>query len=120
MKTFLRLVLRLLIGVVALAGILAAVAGYLLYTPNPELPPLSGAAAPAGSMVINGQTRTYRAYVPKGLAPGAPLILVMHGSGENGTAVRIETGYAFERLADAQGFAVVYRSEKHTSELQSQ
>jgi polyhydroxybutyrate depolymerase len=32
----------------------------------------------------------------------------MHGSGENGTAMRIETGYTFERLADTRGFAVVY------------
>lgn len=107
MKKILRFVLWLLLGGVALAGILAALAGYLLYTPNPELPRLSGTVA-AGSIVINGQKRTYQAYVPKGLAPGAPLVLAMHGSGENGTAMRIETGYAFERLADKRGFAVVY------------
>jgi polyhydroxybutyrate depolymerase len=52
--------------------------------------------------------RTYQAYVPKGLARGAALVLAMHGSGENGTAMRIETGYGFERLADERGFAVVY------------
>ena len=107
MKKILRFVLWLLLGGVALAGILAALAGYLLYTPNPELPRLSGTVA-AGSIVINGQKRTYQAYVPKGLAPGAPLVLAMHGSGENGTAMRIETGYGFERLADKRGFAVVY------------
>jgi polyhydroxybutyrate depolymerase len=106
-KTVLRFVLWLLMGSVALAGILAALAGYFLYTPNPELPRLSGTVT-AGSIVINGQKRTYQAYVPKGLAPGAPLVLAMHGSGENGTAMRIETGYAFERLADERGFAVVY------------
>jgi polyhydroxybutyrate depolymerase len=106
-KTILRVVLWLLIGGVALAGILAALAGYLLYTPNPELPRLSGTVT-AGSIVIDGRKRTYQAYVPKGLAPGAPLVLAMHGSGENGTAMRIETGYAFERLADERGFVVVY------------
>jgi polyhydroxybutyrate depolymerase len=105
-KTFLRIVLWLLMGGVALAGILAALAGYLLYTPNPELPRLSGTVT-AGSIVIDGRKRTYQAYVPKELAPGAPLVLAMHGSGENGTAMRIETGYAFERLADERGFAVV-------------
>ena len=107
MKKILRFILWLLMGGVALAGILAVLAGYLLYTPNPELPRLSGNVA-AGSIVINGQKRTYQAYVPKGLAPGAPLVLAMHGSGENGTAMRIETGYGFERLADKRGFAVVY------------
>jgi polyhydroxybutyrate depolymerase len=106
-KTILRLVLWLLMGVVALAGILAVLAGYFLYTPNPELPRLSGTVT-AGSIVINGRKRTYQAYIPKGLAPGAPLVLAMHGSGESGTAMRIETGYAFERLADERGFAVVY------------
>ena len=102
-----RLVLRLLIGVVALAGILAALAGYLLYTPNPELPRLSGTVT-HGSIDVDGRKRTYQAYVPKGLARGAALVLAMHGSGENGTAMRTETGYGFERLADERGFAVVY------------
>jgi polyhydroxybutyrate depolymerase len=106
-KAVLRFVVWLLVGVVALAGILAALAAYFLYTPNPELPRLSGTIA-AGSIVINGRQRTYRSYVPKALAPGAPLVLAMHGSGENGTAMRVETGYAFERLADERGFAVVY------------
>jgi polyhydroxybutyrate depolymerase len=106
-KTILRFVLRLLMGAVALAGILAALAGYFLYTPNPERPRLSGTVT-AGSIVIDGRPRTYQAYVPKNLAPGSPLVLAMHGSGENGTAMRIETGYSFERLADAHGFAVVY------------
>jgi polyhydroxybutyrate depolymerase len=107
LKKILRVLLRLLLGGVALAGILAALAGYFLYTPNPKLPRLSGAVA-AGSIVINGRKRTYQVYVPKGLAPGAPLVIAMHGSGENGTAMRIETGYAFEQLADERGFAVVY------------
>jgi polyhydroxybutyrate depolymerase len=93
--------------VVTLAGLLAALAGYFLYTPNPELPHLSGTVTVDG-IVIDGQKRTYRAYVPKGLASGAPLVLAMHGSGENGTAMRIETGYGFERLADERGFAVLY------------
>jgi polyhydroxybutyrate depolymerase len=35
-------------------------------------------------------------------------VVVMHGAGENGAQMRIETGYGFERLADEHGFAVVY------------
>ena len=35
-------------------------------------------------------------------------MVVMHGSGENGAQMRIETGYGFDRLADEHGFAVVY------------
>jgi poly(3-hydroxybutyrate) depolymerase len=52
--------------------------------------------------------RTYLTYVPQGLAKGSPLVVVMHGSGESGAQMRIETGYGFERLADQRGFAVVY------------
>jgi polyhydroxybutyrate depolymerase len=106
-KRFLRGVLRVLMGIVALVGILAALAGFFLYTPDPEVPQLSGTVT-VDSMVMDGRKRTYQAYVPKGLAPGAPLVVAMHGSGENGSALRIEMGYAFERLADERGFAVVY------------
>jgi polyhydroxybutyrate depolymerase len=34
--------------------------------------------------------------------------VVQHGSGENGAQMRVETGYGFDRLADAYHFAVVY------------
>jgi polyhydroxybutyrate depolymerase len=32
----------------------------------------------------------------------------MHGSGEDATQIRTETGYGFDRLADEHGFAVAY------------
>jgi len=101
---FLRFCLLSLIVVVVLAGALFA---YFIYSPNPELPRLSGTLA-KGSIDVGGLKRTYLSYVPRGLARGAPLVLVMHGSGENGARIRIETGYGFERLADEHGFAVVY------------
>jgi polyhydroxybutyrate depolymerase len=59
-------------------------------------------------MQVGGLKRTYLTYLPRELAKGAPLVVVMHGSGENGSQIRIETGYGFERLADEHGFAVVY------------
>jgi len=101
---FLRFCLLSLIVVVVLAGALFA---YFVYSPDPELPRLSGTLA-KGSIDVGGVKRTYLSYVPRGLANGAPLLLVMHGSGENGARIRIETGYGFERLADEHGFAVVY------------
>src|ERR1035437_9782666 len=61
-----------------------------------------------GTVTVGGLQRTYRTYVPRELAKGAPLVVVMHGAGENGARIRIETGYGFERLADEHGFAVVY------------
>lgn len=107
MKRALRVCLYALIVVAALAGVLGALFGYFIYTPAAQMPQLSGTVTKA-SIVAGGLTRTYRIYLPKGLAKGAPLVVAMHGSGENGAVMRIETGYGFDRLADKHGFAVVY------------
>jgi polyhydroxybutyrate depolymerase len=91
-------------GVAALAGLLFF---YFIYSPTPEIPHLSGVVTKQ-SINVSGLKRTYRTYVPKDLASGAPLIVVMHGSGENGGQIRLQTGYEFDRLADEHRFAVVY------------
>lgn len=104
LRRFLLISLLSLLGLVVLAAGLLA---YFLYTPGPELPQLSGTLNKA-SMEVAGLQRSYRTYVPRGLPKGAPLVLVMHGSGEGPQAIREGTGYGFERLADEHGFAVVY------------
>jgi polyhydroxybutyrate depolymerase len=104
MKRALRLSFGALIVVVALLG---ALIYYFVYWPAPEVPRLSGKLA-KGTLEVGGRKRTYLAYVPQGLKPGAPLVVVMHGSGENGAHMRRATGYGFDRLADEHGFAVVY------------
>lgn len=106
MKKILRNILFGLLGFVAIVGALFA---YFLYTPDPDMPQLSGVLTKA-SIQVDGKERTYRTYLPKGLAKGAPLVIVMHGSGQNGTQIRLETGYGFDRLADQYGFGVVYPS----------
>lgn len=50
----------------------------------------------------------YLTYLPRGLQPGAPPVLMMHRSGESAAQIRVGTGYGFERLADQHLFAVVY------------
>jgi polyhydroxybutyrate depolymerase len=96
-----------LIVAVALAAGPGALFGYFAYTPVSEVPHLSGALKHE-SIEMGGLTTTYLLYVPRGLARGAPLIVAMHGSGENGAQMRVETGFGFDRLADKNGFAVVY------------
>ncbi|MBR7801048.1 alpha/beta hydrolase family esterase [Undibacterium fentianense] len=95
-----------LLGLVALAGGLFV---WLLYTPDPEIPPLSGIFAKS-TIDVDGKQYTYRTYLPKGMRKTAPLVIVMHGSGQNGSQIRLETGYGFDRLADQYGFGVVYPS----------
>jgi polyhydroxybutyrate depolymerase len=103
MSKFLRFVLWVLIAIVGLAGALF----YFLYAPAPEAPHLSGKLV-KGTLQVGGLQRTYVTYVPQGLPQGAPLVVVMHGSGQNSAQMRRATGYGFERLADEHGFAVVY------------
>ena len=66
------------------------------------------AADESGTIQVGGNERAYLAYIPDKLPPGAPLVFVLHGTGGNGEHMRAETGAEFDRLADAQGFAVVY------------
>ena len=101
---FLRFCLWSLLVIVALGG---ALFGYYGYAPAPEVPRLSGTLT-KGSIEVDGLKRTYLTYLPQGLAKGAPLVVVMHGSGQAGADMRKWTGYGFERLADERGFAVVY------------
>ena len=103
-----RRVLRFFLwGLIVIVGLGGALFGYFVYSPAPEVPQLSGTLT-KGTIEVGGLKRTYLTYVPRGLAKGAPLVVVMHGSGENGAQMRIETGYGFDRLADEHGFAVVY------------
>ena len=104
MRRVLRFFLWGLVVVVALGG---ALFGYFVYSPAPEVPRLSGKLT-KGTIGVGGLERTYLTYVPQGLARGAPLVVVMHGSGQNSAQMRKATGYGFERLADERGFAVVY------------
>jgi polyhydroxybutyrate depolymerase len=107
MRRVLRFLAFCLVGLLAVVALCGALFGYFVYSPAPQVPQLSGTLT-KDSIEVGGLKRIYRTYVPRGLAKGAPLVVVMHGSGENGAQIRIETGYEFERLADEHGFAVVY------------
>lgn len=108
MKKALRFILTsLTVLIVTCAGLFT----YFLYTPDPDMPQLSGSFTKE-SIEVDGVKRTYRLYRPRGLEKGAPLLMVLHGSGQNGAQIRVETGYGFDRLADQHRFAVVYPSGK--------
>ena len=104
MLRYLRYCLSALAIIIALLG---ALFGYYVYAPEPAQPALSGTLTKA-SIQWDGLKRTYRTYLPKGLGKGAPVVVVLHGSGQNGAQIRVETGYGFERLADQYGFALVF------------
>jgi polyhydroxybutyrate depolymerase len=73
------------------------------------LPALAATAATeSDSIVVDGRTRSYRLHIPAGLADTAPapVVLAFHGAGSNGRGMERFTG--FSRLADREGFIVVY------------
>lgn len=52
--------------------------------------------------------RSFMAYIPANLPANAPMVLALHGSYGTSELMRKQTGQSFERLADQQGFVVVY------------
>lgn len=107
MRRFFRFLLYCLLTLLVVVAVCAGLFGYFVYSPPPAVPQFSGSLT-ENSLMVDGLKRRYRTYVPRKLAPGAPLVLVMHGSGQTGAEIRVETGYAFDRLADEHGFVVVY------------
>ena len=89
MKGALRFLRFFLCGLIVVVALGCALFGYFVYSPAPEVPRLSGTLTKR-TIEVGGLKRTYLTYVPRGLAKGAPLVVVMHGSDENGARIRIE------------------------------
>ena len=70
-------------------------------------PHLTSTPQPGVIATPNG-VRPYRAVVPPGLRPGAPIVVVLHGSRSCAGKMREQTGCEFDRLAERDGFIVVY------------
>jgi polyhydroxybutyrate depolymerase len=85
----------------------AGLAFVFLHARAPVRPALS-AEVISHRLTIGGRERRYLTYVPARLRHHAPLLVVLHGAGQDAEAMRRSTGYAFERLADQRGFAVAY------------
>jgi polyhydroxybutyrate depolymerase len=93
-----------MLGVLVLIG---AAYGYYWYSPAPRLPRLS-ATIRQNAVRVGGRDRSYLVYIPASLPPQAALVIVLHGSGMDGARMRVCTGYEFDRLADQNGFVVLY------------
>lgn len=60
------------------------------------------------AIVVDGRERSWLESRPADVAPGAPLILVFHGSGQTGHIIRAFTGHGFDALAEREGAIVAY------------
>jgi polyhydroxybutyrate depolymerase len=80
---------------------------HLFRAAEPRMPELS-AGMHHGTLRVDGLTRHYQLYVPPKRIAHPPLLVLLHGSRMTGEGLRRATGYAFDRLADEQGFVAVY------------
>lgn len=98
---------KLLIVLLILLAIIAGLYGYFVYAPAPAQPTLS-ASLQREHIQVGELQREFSYYVPNNLPANAPLVFVLHGSLQTSEDIRVFTGYEYERLADANGFVVVY------------
>lgn len=104
MKKPLKIALLILAAIFLIIGVAYI---YLGYAPKP-IPPQLSANIQQATINIGNLERSYLFYIPKNLPANVPLVLVFHASMQDGQAMRISTGYEFERLAEEEKFVVVY------------
>ena len=56
--------------------------------------------------LFDGRVRSYELHVPEGLTQTAPLVIALHGRGDDGAGMEVLTH--FDDLADREGFLVAY------------
>lgn len=94
-----------------LSGILLALSALIALT----APGVAGALGSPGelsseALVVDGLDREYRLYTPSRLSDGqaVPLVIVFHGGGGTARGIAREVGKTLHRIADREGFFVVY------------
>jgi polyhydroxybutyrate depolymerase len=92
--------------VIVLAG-LALVAAWGLRFRRPPEPDLPGRLV-GGALEHEGRTRTWHAYLPARPLASPALVFVLHGSGGDGEQARGGYAYAFDVLAERDGFVPIY------------
>ncbi len=111
-----------ILGALLLLIVLAvmAAAWWLLDSDDMEPPPLAGVIE-RGSLVHDGRTRTWQAYIPSSLSGPVPVVLVMHGSMGDGQQMLEASRYGFSLLGEQHGFIPVYPDgfERHWNDCRA-
>ncbi len=92
-----------------------------LHSDTMHRPPIAPVGAPAPGMLsrsFSGERdmRPYKLFVPTGLRPNAPLIVMLHGCSQ--TAEDFASGTGMNILAEAEGFLVLYPEQISSANAQ--
>jgi polyhydroxybutyrate depolymerase len=98
---------RIALALAVLVAALALLAAWGLRFRRAEEPALAGRLL-AGSLEHAGRTRTWHAYLPQRSAPDPALVFVLHASAGDWAQARSGYAYAFDVLAEREGFVAVY------------
>lgn len=90
--------------VITLLGVALVLAGCATWEPKPPSGFVNGTSL--HHIEVGGLDRSYRLYKPVGLAPSAPLVVLMHGA--SGSARQAERAYGWDQSADTGKFVVAY------------
>ena len=100
--------MKVMAGVaVGLSLLLLALGVYTFRFPSVTLPRVSGTVH-QGKLEVGGRDRSFCFYLPRSVERHPALLLVLHGSTMDGAAMRRQTLYGFDVIADREGFIVVY------------
>ena len=92
-------------SLVLCVALLAGSSSWLLYAPQPVVPPQTLIET---TLHFDGRPRRYFFYIPPRLDKPAPMLMVLHGSTGNAATIRRRSGYRFERLARRTGVVIAY------------
>jgi poly(hydroxyalkanoate) depolymerase family esterase len=76
-------------------------------------PPTLSRLRPLGEFEPNPGALAAHVHTPKGLKPGAPLVVVLHGCTQ--TAAGYDAGSGWSALADREGFALLYPEQRRAN-----
>ena len=110
------------LGLIFAASVIVVVATfrYLFFVPAVAPPTLRGGTQRA-ELNIAGFQRQFSYYMPHELKPGAPVVIIFHGSRGTGERIQLATAFAFDALADKHGFIVAYPDayERHWNDCRA-
>ena len=100
--------LLVIAALMALALVVVLIAAWWLLDADDVEPPSLPGSVQSGTLLHDGLSRSWSAYIPASAALSPPVLILLHGSGSNGDQVQRSSFYSFNVEAEHRGFIAVY------------